>query len=85
MGLSNIRLANPGLKSWACARRRFVMNIPRDRYLSIPSVRRRLKEVTAMANGRFPKRNTSEELAKPAVWVASKNYPLRLSRDSALA
>ncbi len=38
-----------------------------------------------MANGRFPKRNTSEELAKPAVWVASKNYPLRLSRDSALA
>ncbi len=38
-----------------------------------------------MANGRFPKRNTSEELAKPAVWVASKKYPLRLSRDSALA
>ena len=64
---------------------REVMNIPRDRYLSIPSVRRRLKEVTAMANARFPKWNSSEELAKPAVWVASKKYPLRLSRDSALA
>lgn len=62
-----------------------VMNIPKDRYLSIASVRRRLKEVTAMANARFPKWNTPEELAKPAVWVASKKYPLRLSRDSALA
>lgn len=62
-----------------------VMNIPGDRYLSIASVRRRLKEVTAMGNSRFPKWNTPKELAKPAVWIASKKYPLRLTRDSALA
>lgn len=62
-----------------------VMNIPGDRYLSIASVRKRLKEVTAMGNERFAKWNTPRELAKPAVWVASKKYPLRLSRDSALA
>lgn len=64
---------------------REVMNIPADRYRSIPSVRKRLKDVEAMANARFPGWNTPEELARPAVWVASKRYPLRLTRDSALA
>jgi uncharacterized damage-inducible protein DinB len=62
-----------------------VMNIPSDRYLSIAAVRKRLKEVEAMGNARFPKWNTPDELSKPAVWVASKKYPLRLTRDSALA
>jgi uncharacterized damage-inducible protein DinB len=62
-----------------------VMNIPNDRYLSIPSVRRRLQEVEAMANARFKVWNTPQALAEPAVWVASKKYPLRLTRDSALA
>jgi uncharacterized damage-inducible protein DinB len=62
-----------------------VMRIPTDRYLTIASVRKRLKEVTAMGNRRFKKWNTPTELAKPAVWVAMKEYPLRLSRDSALA
>ncbi len=64
---------------------REVMNIPQDSYRSIASVRKRLQEVTAMGNARFRKWNTPEELAKPAVWVAAKKYPLRLSRDSALA
>ncbi len=64
---------------------REVMNIPKDRYLTIAAVRQRLKEVEAMGNARFPRWNTPEELSKPAVWVASKKYPLRLSRDSALA
>jgi uncharacterized damage-inducible protein DinB len=64
---------------------REVMNIPQDRYLSIAAVRKRLKEVEAMGNARFPTWNTPEELSKPAVWVASRKYPLRLSRDSALA
>ena len=62
-----------------------IMNIPTDRYLSIASVRRRLNEVEAMGNARFGRWNTSEQLAKPAVWVASRKYPLRLTRDSALA
>ena len=62
-----------------------VMNIPQDRYLSVASVRRRLREVTALGNARFRRWNTPAELAKPAVWVASRRYPLRLSRDSALA
>ncbi len=64
---------------------REVMNIPTDRYLSIPSVRKRLKQVEAMGNARFKKWNTPRQLSKPAVWVASKKYPLRLTRDSALA
>lgn len=38
-----------------------------------------------MGDQRFKKWNTPEELDKPAVWVAMKKYPLRLSRDSALA
>ena len=62
-----------------------VMNIPQDRFLSIASVRRRLKQVTAMGSARFSEWNTRAELAKPAVWVAANRYPLRLSRDSALA
>lgn len=62
-----------------------VMNIPRDRYLSLATVRRRLREVTAVADARFRNWNTPEELARPAVWVASRKYPLRLTRDSALA
>jgi uncharacterized damage-inducible protein DinB len=62
-----------------------VMKIPRDRYLTVASVRKRLREVRAMGDQRFKKWNTSLELAKPAVWVATKKYPLRLSRDSALA
>jgi uncharacterized damage-inducible protein DinB len=62
-----------------------VMRIPKDRYLTIASVRRRLQEVTALGNVRFKKWNTPRQLAAPAVWVASKKYPLRLSRDSALA
>lgn len=64
---------------------REVMNIPTDRYRTIPSVRRRLREVTALGNARFSRWNTPEELAQPAVWVAARKYPLRLSRDSALA
>lgn len=62
-----------------------VMRIPKDRYLSIPSVRKRLREVRAMGDQRFKNWNTPEELAKPAVWVASRKFPIRLSRDSALA
>jgi uncharacterized damage-inducible protein DinB len=62
-----------------------VMQIPTDRYLTIAAVRRRLKDVRAMGDRRFPKWNSRRELAKPAVWVASKRYPIRLSRDSALA
>ena len=64
---------------------REVMKIPKDRYRSIPEVRKRLREVRAMGDVRFKKWNSEEELAKPAVWVASRKYPLRLSRDSALA
>ena len=64
---------------------REVMRIPKDRYRSIPEVRKRLREVRAMGDVRFHKWNTPDELAKPAVWVASRKYPLRLSRDSALA
>lgn len=64
---------------------REVMDIPKDRYLSIAAVRSRLIEVEAMGNARFTRWNTPEELSKPAVWVASRKYPLRLSRDSALA
>jgi uncharacterized damage-inducible protein DinB len=62
-----------------------VMRIPRDRYLTIASVRKRLEEVRGMGDRRFKRWNTPEELRAPAVWVASKKYPLRLSRDSALA
>lgn len=62
-----------------------VMRIPKDRFLSIASVRARLREVRAMGDRRFKKWNTPEELSKPAVWVASRKYPLKLSRDSALA
>ncbi len=62
-----------------------VMRIPTDQYRSIASVRRRLQAVRAMGDRRFRRWNTPEELAKPAVWVASRKYPLRLSRDSALA
>jgi uncharacterized damage-inducible protein DinB len=62
-----------------------VMRIPRDRYLTIDSVRKRLREVRAMGDQRFKKWNTPEELDQPAVWVASKKYPLALTRDSALA
>jgi len=62
-----------------------VMHIPQDRYLTIAAVRKRLREVRRMGETRFRKWNTPEELTKPAVWVASKKYPLRLSRDSALA
>ncbi len=62
-----------------------VMKIPKDRYRSIPEVRKRLREVRAMGDVRFKKWNTPEELAEPAVWVASRKYPLRLTRDSALA
>ena len=62
-----------------------VMKIPKDRYLSIPAVRKRLREVRAMGDRRFKNWNTPEELAKPAVWMATRKYPLRLSRDSALA
>ncbi len=62
-----------------------VMNIPQDRYLSLAAVRGRLREVTALGNARFRRWNTPAELAKPAVWVAGRKYPLRLSRDAALA
>jgi len=62
-----------------------VMKIPKDRYLTIASVRKRLREVRSMGDRRFKRWNTPEELAKPAVWVASGKYPLRLTRDSALA
>ena len=64
---------------------REVMRIPKDRYRSIAEIRKRLREVRAMGDVRFKKWNSQEELAKPAVWVASRKYPLRLSRDSALA
>lgn len=62
-----------------------VMRIPKDRYRTIAAVRKRLREVRAMGDSRFKKWNSAEELAKPAVWVASRKYPLRLTRDSALA
>jgi uncharacterized damage-inducible protein DinB len=62
-----------------------VMKIPKDRYLSLAAVRKRLREVRRLGDRRFKDWNTPEELAKPAVWVASKRYPLRLTRDSALA
>jgi uncharacterized damage-inducible protein DinB len=64
---------------------REVMRIPKDRYLTVAAVRRRLRDVRAMGDRRFRKWNTPEELDKPAVWVASRAYPIRLSRDSALA
>ena len=64
---------------------REVMRIPPDRYTSIAAVRKRLREVRAMGDVRFTKWNTPEELARPAVWVASRKYPIRLTRDSALA
>ncbi len=62
-----------------------VMRIPQDRYLDLESVRQRLREVRAMGDARFSRWNTPDELGRPAVWVASKTYPVRLSRDSALA
>lgn len=62
-----------------------VMRIPTDRYRSIAEVRRRLLAVTAMGEKRFRRWNTPGELERPAVWVASRKYPIRLSRDSALA
>jgi len=62
-----------------------VMDIPKDRYRSLAAVRSRLREVRAMGDRRFKKWNTPSELEKSAVWVASKKYPIRLSRDSALA
>ena len=62
-----------------------VMKIPKDQFRNLGAVRRRLREVRAMGDRRFKKWNTAEELAKPAVWVAARKYPLRLSRDSALA
>lgn len=64
---------------------REVMKIPRDRFRSIPEVRRRLQQVRAMGDSRFKDWNTPAELSKPAVWVAARKYPIRLSRDSALA
>ncbi len=64
---------------------RKVMRIPPDRYTSIAAVRKRLREVRAMGDVRFQKWNTPEELARPAVWVATRKYPIRLTRDSALA
>ena len=62
-----------------------VMRIPKDRFTSVASVRARLHAVRAMGDRRFRKWNTPEALAQPAVWVVSRKYPLRLSRDSALA
>ena len=62
-----------------------VLRIPKGRYLTIAAVRKRLREVRRMGDRRFRRWNTPQELAKPAVWVASKKYPIRLSRDSALA
>jgi uncharacterized damage-inducible protein DinB len=62
-----------------------VMHIPQDRYRNIREVRQRLRAVRAMGDRRFKKWNTPEELARPAVWIVSKIYPLRLTRDSALA
>ena len=64
---------------------REVMRIPKDQYRSIGAVRKRLRAVRAMGDTRFKKWNTPEELARPAVWVASRKYPIRLTRDSALA
>jgi uncharacterized damage-inducible protein DinB len=62
-----------------------VMKIPKDQFRSIPEVRKRLREVRAMGDRRFRKWNSPEELARPAVWVAANRYPIRLTRDSALA
>jgi uncharacterized damage-inducible protein DinB len=62
-----------------------VMEIPKDRYRSIAEVRKRLREVRAMGDQRFKTWNTPAQLRKPAVWVASRRYPIRLTRDSALA
>jgi uncharacterized damage-inducible protein DinB len=62
-----------------------VMKIPQDRFLTIAAVRQRLREVRSMGDRRFKAWNTPEELRKPAVWVAAEKYPIRLTRDSALA
>ncbi len=62
-----------------------ILKIPKDRYLTIESVRRRLRAVRAMGDRRFRRWNTAKALARPAVWVAEGKYPIRLSRDSALA
>ena len=56
-----------------------VMHIPTDRYRSIAAVRRRLREVRAAGSRRFRKWNTPAELKRPAVWVSSNKYPIRLS------
>ncbi len=62
-----------------------VMKIPKDQFLSIAAVRRRLREVRAMGDRRFRKWNTPAALRAPAVWVAARKYPIRLTRDAALA
>jgi uncharacterized damage-inducible protein DinB len=64
---------------------REVMRIPQRQFRSLASVRKRLRQVRAMGDVRFPRWNTAEELARPAVWVASRKYPIRLTRDAALA
>jgi uncharacterized damage-inducible protein DinB len=60
-----------------------VMKIPRDRYRTIPSVRRRLREVTALAERQFRKWDNPRALRETVVWMANQ-YPLRVSRDMAL-
>ena len=62
-----------------------VMQIPTDRYLNIGAVRRRLREVRALGDRRFRRWNSPQALRHPAVWVAARKYPIRLTRDSALA
>ncbi len=62
-----------------------VMKIPKDRYRSVRAVRARLREVRELGDRRFKKWNTPRELRQPAVWVASRKYPILLTRDSALA
>jgi uncharacterized damage-inducible protein DinB len=64
---------------------REVMRIPQNQFLTIPAVRKRLREVRTMGDARFKMWNSAEQLEKPAVWVAARKYPIRLSRDSALA
>jgi uncharacterized damage-inducible protein DinB len=60
-----------------------LMRMPKNRYRDVASIRRRLSQVTALAENRFRKWDNPKGLAKRVVWVADK-YPLRVSRETAL-
>ena len=62
----------------------FASQVSTRRYRDIDSVRRRLKEVTALAEARFREWDTPQGLAKTVSWVRL-GHPLRVSRETALA